>query len=142
MNNMIFYLKGLVIKCSSTQSKSDESPIADTVGSLDSENADSNGRADISVNTSTIEDDGKSSSNSNVTVGKKEEYLKKLNEMKELQRNSDAKTTTLIMEEEEAERYKTWDEALNEIYGVLKNSMVQNRCINYRRTTELDKTHR
>lgn len=43
--------------------------------------------------------------------------------MEELDRNSEAKKTILDMEEQETERYKNWDEALNEIYGLLKEGL-------------------
>lgn len=56
----------------------------------------------------------------------KEEYLQKLNdiqnEMEELRETSQA-TTTFEMEEEEADRYKIWDEELNNIYGILKDQL-------------------
>ncbi|WP_246050115.1 lysozyme inhibitor LprI family protein [Aquibacillus sediminis] len=61
-----------------------------------------------------------------VSDTEKEAYIKQLNaieqEMKELRQNSEA-TTTLDMEEEEANRYKIWDVELNEIYGVLKEQL-------------------
>jgi uncharacterized protein YecT (DUF1311 family) len=64
----------------------------------------------------------KSSNNENVE-SKKDQYLKKLNEMEEADRNEEAKSTMVEMEEQEADRYKRWDEALNEIYGVLKEQL-------------------
>ncbi|MFD2762069.1 lysozyme inhibitor LprI family protein [Lentibacillus juripiscarius] len=64
-----------------------------------------------------------SNSNSEMTRGKKGEYLRKLNEMEEADKYAEAKTTTLDMEKQEEERYKKWDEALNEIYGVLKEEL-------------------
>jgi uncharacterized protein YecT (DUF1311 family) len=64
--------------------------------------------------------------NSDSAKEHKEEYIKKLNdikkEMEELQKNSEA-ATTVDMEEEEAYRYKRWDAELNEIYGVLEEHL-------------------
>lgn len=57
------------------------------------------------------------------TESKKEEYLKKLNEMEEADRNLEAGTTMVELKEQEAERYKKWDVKLNEIYGVLKEQL-------------------
>lgn len=86
-----------------------------------------NDQEDTSNNTSTNSNDGESLESSNsdgeITENKKEEYLKKLNEMEESDRNSEAGTTILELEEQEAERYKKWDVELNEIYGVLKEQL-------------------
>ncbi|TQR17482.1 lysozyme inhibitor LprI family protein [Psychrobacillus soli] len=57
------------------------------------------------------------------TESKKEEYLKKLNEMEEADRNTEAGTTMVELKEQEAERYRKWDVELNEIYGVLKEQL-------------------
>lgn len=75
--------------------------------------------------TSTNSNNGESqdSSNDENTVSQKDQYLKKLNEMEEADRNEEAKSTMVEMEEQEAERYKKWDVALNEIYGVLKEQL-------------------
>ncbi|KAF0822996.1 hypothetical protein ABE29_17290 [Cytobacillus firmus] len=53
----------------------------------------------------------------------KDEYLKKLNKMEEADRNSEAKTTTAEMVEQEEERYRTWDDELNKINGVLEEQL-------------------
>lgn len=59
-------------------------------------------------------------------VSKKEEYRVKLDkiqlELKALD-EKDASGTTLYMREAANERYKRWDDALNEIYGVLKGQL-------------------
>lgn len=82
------------------------------------------GQEDNTDKTSKSNEDGESLNsynNSNeMTESKKDEYLMKLNEMEESDRYAEAKTTMVEMEEQEAERYKKWDEKLNEIYGVLK----------------------
>ncbi|SFB24687.1 Protein of unknown function [Lentibacillus halodurans] len=82
---------------------------------------------DTSENTSANSNDGKSltsgNSDDDVTENKKEEYLNKLNRMEESDKNAEAKTTISDMEEQEEERYKNWDKALNEIYGVLKEQL-------------------
>ncbi|RHW43396.1 DUF1311 domain-containing protein [Neobacillus notoginsengisoli] len=53
----------------------------------------------------------------------KDDYLKKLNEMEESDKNVEAKTIMAEMEEQEAERYKAWDEELNKIYSVLREQL-------------------
>ncbi|MDM5227387.1 DUF1311 domain-containing protein [Cytobacillus sp. NJ13] len=53
----------------------------------------------------------------------KDEYLKKLNKMEEADRYAEAKTTTAELVEQEAERYRTWDEELNKIYGLLEEQL-------------------
>ncbi|WP_413306028.1 lysozyme inhibitor LprI family protein [Bacillus sp. 1P10SD] len=77
------------------------------------------------TSTDTNSNDGESqeSRNNENTESKKDQYLKKLNEMEEADRNEEAKTTMVEMEKQEADRYKRWDEALNEIYGVLKEQL-------------------
>lgn len=69
------------------------------------------------------EDNSSNSSLGSTTSNQKDEYLKQLNEMEEADRNEEAKTTMVEMEEQEAERYKKWDESLNEIYGVLMEQL-------------------
>lgn len=53
----------------------------------------------------------------------KAEYLKKLNEMEELDKNAEAGTTMVEMNEQEAKRYEKWDAELNAIYGILKEQL-------------------
>ncbi|MFJ7970715.1 lysozyme inhibitor LprI family protein [Psychrobacillus sp. NPDC096389] len=74
--------------------------------------------ADSTENTSEIAEDSEVKKES-----KKEEYLKKLNDMEEADRNLVAGTTMVELEEQEVERYKKWDVELNEIYGVLKEQL-------------------
>lgn len=57
------------------------------------------------------------------TEGQKAEYLKKLNGMEESDRNSDAGTTMVEMQEQEEARYKKWDAELNTIYGILEEQL-------------------
>jgi len=66
---------------------------------------------------------GKTENSSEGAESKKDEYLKRLNEMEEADRYAEVKTTTAEMIEQEAERYKKWDGALNEIYGILKRQL-------------------
>lgn len=56
-------------------------------------------------------------------ASKKEEYLKKLNDMDESDKNADTGITTIEMSEHFAEIYKKWDVELNEIYEVLKSQL-------------------
>ncbi|QTD39517.1 lysozyme inhibitor LprI family protein [Sporosarcina sp. Te-1] len=53
----------------------------------------------------------------------KEQYLQKLNEMEEADRNGEAGTTTVELENQETERYEKWDAELNRIYGILKEKL-------------------
>ena len=53
----------------------------------------------------------------------KEQYLKKLNEMEEADRNGEAGTTTVELENQEKERYEKWDAELNRIYSVLQEQL-------------------
>jgi len=86
-----------------------------------------NDQENTSNSTSANSNDGESLKSSNsdaeITKSKKDEYLKKLNEMEELDKNEEVKTTMVEMVEQQAERGKTWDKELNEIYGVLKEQL-------------------
>lgn len=53
----------------------------------------------------------------------KDQYLAELNKMEEADRNEAAGTTMVELEQQEAARYKKWDQKLNEIYGVLKEQL-------------------
>ncbi|MGM8212722.1 lysozyme inhibitor LprI family protein [Virgibacillus sp. W0430] len=64
------------------------------------------------------------SNNSNKQESKKEDYLKKLNDLEQTDKNSATAQSTKEMELQEAERYKNWDIALNEIYGVLNEQLT------------------
>jgi uncharacterized protein YecT (DUF1311 family) len=66
---------------------------------------------------------GKTENSSEGAESKKDEYLKRLNEMEGADRYAEVKTTTAEMIGQEVERYKKWDEALNEIYGILKEQL-------------------
>ncbi|MGG4412108.1 lysozyme inhibitor LprI family protein [Niallia taxi] len=76
-------------------------------------------------NTNTTESEKDSSANAD-KVSQKEEYLTKLNakkkEMDEL-RNNPEDDSTYAMKKVEGERYKAWDDLLNEIYGVLQKQL-------------------
>ncbi|WP_188456039.1 lysozyme inhibitor LprI family protein [Virgibacillus oceani] len=87
------------------------------------ENNEQNNQEDISSGTSANVNDGQSNSSNSDNENKKKEYLQKLNKMEESDRYSEAGTTITELEEQEAERYKNWDEELNEIYGVLKEQL-------------------
>ncbi|WP_226526871.1 lysozyme inhibitor LprI family protein [Metabacillus niabensis] len=101
---------------------------------------------DMSKKTSTSNEDGellKSDNNSNEMMeSKKDVYLKKLNEMEESDRYTEAKTTTVEMEEQEEERYKKWDKELNEIYGVLKDQLDSDQMEELRKQQRNWVTHR
>src|SRR5690606_2563462 len=62
-------------------------------------------------------------SETEVVESKKEDYLKKLNEMQEADRNSEVGTTVAELEKQEAKRYEKWDAELNEIYRLLEGQL-------------------
>ena len=69
------------------------------------------------------EEPSESSNNKEINEGMKDTYLKELNEMEEADRNPEDTTTMAELEEQEAARYKKWDQKLNEIYGVLNEQL-------------------
>jgi len=101
---------------------------------------------DMSKKASTSNEDGeplKSDNTSNEMMeSKKGEYLKKLNEMEETDRFTEAKTTIKEMKEQEEERYKKWDKELNEIYGVLKDQLDTDQMEELRKQQRDWVTHR
>ncbi|MDE5054943.1 lysozyme inhibitor LprI family protein [Niallia taxi] len=76
-------------------------------------------------NTNTTEREKDSSANDD-KVSQKEEYLTKLNakkkEMDVLRKNPED-DSTYALKKVEGERYKAWDDLLNEIYGVLQKQL-------------------
>ncbi|MFJ5771634.1 lysozyme inhibitor LprI family protein [Psychrobacillus sp. NPDC093180] len=86
-------------------------------------NTELNNQADTSTKTNDGQPLESSNSDSEITISNKDDYLKKLNEMEEADRYSEAGTTTIELVEQEAERYKKWDAELNKIYGVLKEQL-------------------
>ncbi|WP_246202556.1 lysozyme inhibitor LprI family protein [Virgibacillus doumboii] len=87
------------------------------------ENTQLNDQDSNNTDAASNDEESKSGNNSEMTVSKKGEYLKKLNKMEEADRFSEAGTTISELEKQEAERYKKWDRELNEIYGVLKEQL-------------------
>jgi len=73
-----------------------------------------------------------SNNGDSATISQKDEYLQKLNEMEEEDRNAEAKTTMVEMEKQEAERFKKWDDELNKIYGILKEQLSPEKMDNLR----------
>ncbi|WP_436374716.1 lysozyme inhibitor LprI family protein [Cytobacillus sp. BC1816] len=75
-------------------------------------------------NSSAASNEGESVESTNDQIenheSNKDEYLKKLKKMEEADRYAEAKTTTAELVEQETERYRTWDEELNKIYGLLE----------------------
>lgn len=105
----------------------DENKLENTQEDTDETWTNDQDQEDVSENPSTnlnVGDSVESSNNdSELTESNKEEYLKKLNKMEESDRYSDAGTTMIELEEEEAKRYNKWDEELNEIYGMLEKQL-------------------
>ncbi|MDI2588499.1 DUF1311 domain-containing protein [Psychrobacillus sp. NEAU-3TGS] len=116
----------------STQGTKDDATNKDLTDKTESSsegagNTELNDQEDTAEDTSRKSDDGQplksSNSDDEMQISNKDEYLKKLNEMEEADRFSEVGTTTLELEEQEAERYKKWDAELNKIYGVLKEQL-------------------
>ncbi|MBU9723060.1 MULTISPECIES: lysozyme inhibitor LprI family protein [Bacillaceae] len=62
-------------------------------------------------------------SDSDLTDSKKAEYLNKLNEMEEADRNGEVGSTITELEEQETERFEKWDAELNKVYGLLQEDL-------------------
>lgn len=73
-----------------------------------------------------------SRSESNKTNISKDQYLKKLNEMEEADRNTEDGKTMKNMVEQEKLRFKKWDAELNKIYGILKEQLTKEQMNNLR----------
>ncbi|TYS18541.1 DUF1311 domain-containing protein [Rossellomorea vietnamensis] len=69
------------------------------------------------------EESAKSTEENQASEKTKKEYLDKLNAMEEEDKHAEAKDTMVEMEEQEQERFEKWDDALNEIYGVLQEQL-------------------
>ena len=94
------------------------------------EESDNGDTAETSTSTDTNESNNEADSSDNASVSLKDKYLQKLNELEaEIQDklNNSKATTTVEMEEEEADRYKRWDEALNEVYGILEEQLPKEK---------------
>ncbi|MFP7492349.1 lysozyme inhibitor LprI family protein [Terribacillus saccharophilus] len=59
----------------------------------------------------------------NTYIAGKEEYLKKLNGMDKADRNTEVKSKTNELIEQEDEKYRKWDEELNSIYVALQEQL-------------------
>jgi uncharacterized protein YecT (DUF1311 family) len=71
----------------------------------------------------TYEDWQASAATENNDASGKDEYLEELNAMEEADKNAETKSTTKDMIDQENERYKKWDNKLNEVYGVLNGQL-------------------
>lgn len=119
---------------SSAQNEDGGSTDRDSADSEENEEENSSGSSDNTQlneqentdNSSAASNDGESVESSNQNENhesNKDEYLKKLNKMEEADRYAEAKTTTAELVEQEAERYRNWDEELNKIYGLLEDQL-------------------
>ncbi|MED4054884.1 DUF1311 domain-containing protein [Niallia taxi] len=92
----------------------------------DEENANTESTEAANTNNTNTTESEKDSGANDDKVSQKEEYLTKLNtkkkEMDEL-RNNPEDDSTYAMKKVEGERYKAWDDLLNEIYGVLQKQL-------------------
>ncbi|MDK8640422.1 lysozyme inhibitor LprI family protein [Niallia taxi] len=92
----------------------------------DEENANTESAEAANTNNTNTTESEKDSGANDDKVSQKEEYLTKLNtkkkEMDEL-RNNPEDDSTYAMKKVEGERYKAWDDLLNEIYGVLQKQL-------------------
>ncbi|MFD5850048.1 lysozyme inhibitor LprI family protein [Cytobacillus pseudoceanisediminis] len=141
-------LSGVLAACgdsseeSSSQQDSNSSALNEDGGSTDRDSADSEeneaeNSTGSSENTQLNEqentDNSSAASNAGESVesgnqnenheSNKDEYLKKLNKMEQADRYAEAKTTTAELVEQEAERYRNWDEELNKIYSLLEEQL-------------------
>ncbi|WP_231686886.1 lysozyme inhibitor LprI family protein [Bacillus sp. JCM 19034] len=93
--------------------------------STESEVNSDNSLTDIvdTVDSSKDEPSVEGDSSTNTTTSMKDDYLKKLNKMEEDDRNEEAKSTVVELEEQETERYTKWDKELNEIYKLLEEQL-------------------
>lgn len=111
----------------STQSTEENSATKNSTDKTESSSEGAGSELNNQEDTSSKSDDGQAlksgNSDDEMTISNKDEYLKKLYEMEEADRYSVAGTTTIELEEQEAERYKKWDAELNKIYGVLKEQL-------------------
>lgn len=71
----------------------------------------------------TIKDDSKDNNVKNNSSNKKDEYLQKLNEIEDEVSKISYDGDTLQMKEASSKVLKKWDDALNEIYAVLKSQL-------------------
>lgn len=107
-----------------SQESSSPSPFVSSDSSQNTDGSSSNQGHDAPLDDSSKDDDtNEPNQQEDTPVNQKVDYLKKLNEMEEADRYAEDTTTTIELEEQEAQRYKKWDEALNEIYGVLKEQL-------------------
>ncbi|MFC5466096.1 lysozyme inhibitor LprI family protein [Lederbergia graminis] len=101
----------------------------DGVAEVEETSEESNAENDVSdelaeqQETEQSDADASEQSETEVVESKREEYLKKLNEMQEVDRNSEVGTTVAELEEQEAKRYEKWDAELNEIYRLLEEQL-------------------
>ncbi|MDG5789918.1 DUF1311 domain-containing protein [Evansella sp. AB-P1] len=101
-----------------SSSKADSTDITSNIDTMDTDN----NKVESKSNDDPVKEEG-SSTDANTTGSLKEEYLKKLNEMEEADRNGEVGTTIAELEEQEFERYNKWDEELNQIYAVLQEQL-------------------
>lgn len=142
-------LSGVLTACADSFEESSSQPASNSSaqdkdgGSMDKDSADSEGKEaknssgssdttqlseqEDTDNSSAVSNDGESAESGNDQSenleSNKDEYLKKLNKMEEADKYAEAKTTTAELVEQEAERYRTWDEELNKIYGLLEEQL-------------------
>src|SRR5690625_1490331 len=69
------------------------------------------------------EEDGSASQENGVVIPTKTEYLDRLNQMEEADRQIEPESTMTDLEEQEAERYQKWDDELNQIYAILTEQL-------------------
>ncbi|MEH7178250.1 lysozyme inhibitor LprI family protein [Neobacillus vireti] len=83
-----------------------------------------NGQVDTSTNSSDKESSNFDTSENEITVSKKEEYLQKLNTTKQATEELKATdSSTFALKKVENDRWEMWDALLNEVYGVLKEQL-------------------
>ncbi|WP_077617504.1 lysozyme inhibitor LprI family protein [Bacillus sinesaloumensis] len=117
-------------KTTTTQNENEDSTIkdsSDNASNTDITNTDAN---DTTTNKETAKEPKSlpaketTSSNDNMEVDKKDEYLTKLNDAKKiLDEMEGSDSSTYALKKVEDDRYEAWDELLNEVYGVLQEQL-------------------
>ena len=69
------------------------------------------------------EEDASASQGNDAVIPTKTEYLDRLNQMEEADRQIEPESTMPDLEEQEAERYQKWDDELNQIYAILTEQL-------------------
>ncbi|MFC4323000.1 lysozyme inhibitor LprI family protein [Litchfieldia salsa] len=120
-----------ILNTNSTQNTNDDSQNADSTennsntGNTDTDTVETSEKVDTSSNVSAKEEPPVSNEDE---AGLKEEYVKKLNDTKkETEKLEATDSSTYALKKVENDRWEIWDRLLNDIYGVLKEQLSQEK---------------